>query len=76
MDYENFSPGPEITVKVKCNVQSHPNGMTHMHFHTFVVNVLDLNDNGPVEQIPNQTYEAKVDYPHFRKVNSAFHKLP
>ncbi|XP_063699474.1 uncharacterized protein LOC134830049 [Culicoides brevitarsis] len=73
LDHENFNPGPEITIKVQCNVQSHAKSTIHTHFHTFAVNILDLNDNGPVEQVPDKIFEAKVEFSQFRKDDELKH---
>lgn len=69
MDHENYSPGSQITLKIECTVRPNENITPHIHFHTFNVNILDQNDNGPMAQEPHGTYEIKVEHPHFRKVS-------
>lgn len=71
LDHENTRPGSEIEVKLECEVRHHKNAVPRIHQHSFTVDVLDLNDNGPRLQNTGAVYEIRVDHQHFRKVSGA-----
>lgn len=69
LDHENNRPGPEITVKLECEVRHHKNAIPRIHYHSFTVDIQDINDNGPRIQNIDEVYEIRIDHLHFRKVS-------
>lgn len=74
LDHEDGDPGPSVMVSIECSVHWPDKLLGKPHRHTFQVNLVDQNDNGPTLQ-DEKRYELKLDHQSFRKVGTKNHIL-